>query len=373
MRSLAKLLTRLLPILFILFFACQPEEEQFMENDPDQLEIESFIADAEDLYLNPSARLLDDIEVCGDPIVLPLKYFRYYDVGKVILSNSEESLLIQFETNPGIVLEQTMLVLVLDKKNKINSKHLFDKDKIKKVMYSTHHESGATKYLYEIPRSELDDNTECVSMITIAKVKDQNSSKRRKIMYSFSRQEKTNGKSRFNHFFHEYCFQDCNDPETAPETETCEVQCNYGFGIPSVEVAKSFSFEELDITDWAWGYAHEIKHETLFRLPIKLDNSESADIIGQVTVMIDNDIAYVYFQMNDGYPMNKTSLYFSHALPESGIPCSYTYNTEYTDAEGTWIPTLTDTYVIENVSEILTKSDENNDKLYLIAYTDFCK
>jgi len=98
-------------------------------------------------------------------------------------------------------------------------------------------------------------------------------------------------------------------------------------------------------------------------------------IIGQVTVMIDNDIAYVYFQMNDGFPMKKTSIYFSSILPESGIPCSYTYNTEYTDAQGTWVPTLTDTYVIENLSEIMIQSgsDNSDKKLYITTYVDFCE
>ena len=165
MRSLAKLFTRFLPILFILFFACQPEEEQFMENDPDQLEIENFIADAEDLYLNPSARLLDDMDVCGEALELSLKYFGRYEMGKVIISNSEDALLINYETNPGIILERTMLVLVLEKKNNINGKYLFDKDKYKKVMYSMHHESGTTEFLYEIPKSELGENTECISSL----------------------------------------------------------------------------------------------------------------------------------------------------------------------------------------------------------------
>jgi hypothetical protein len=87
MSSLAKL-TRLLPILFIVLFACQPEEEQFMENDPDQLEIENFIADAEEVFLEPSARLMEDIELCGDPLELSLKHYRYNAVGKAIISNS---------------------------------------------------------------------------------------------------------------------------------------------------------------------------------------------------------------------------------------------------------------------------------------------
>jgi hypothetical protein len=96
--------------------------------------------------------------------------------------------------------------------------------------------------------------------------------------------------------------------------------------------------------------------------------------------MIDNDIAYAYYQMNDGYPMNKISIYFSHAQPISGVPCDYTFERVYTNPDGTGQATLTDTYMIENVSEIMAKSGEDNDttntdnnKLYIAAYVDFCE
>ncbi len=382
MRSLAKL-TRLLPILFIVLFACQPEEEQFMENDPDQLEIENFIADAEEVFLSPSARLMEDIELCGDPLELSLKHFRYNEVGKATISNSNDLLLINFEANDGMVLDRTILVLIMEKKNSLLGQDLFDKDKYSKVMFSFKHEANLSEYLYEIPKSLLGEDTECVSMIAIAMVREQNSDWR-KTMFSFARQEYQSDKFRFRNFFIEYCFQECStpeiEPEPEPEPEACVVQCSYGFAIPSVDIARSYSFEDLGITDWGWGYVHEIKDETLFRLPVKQDDSESAPIIGQVTVMIDNDIAYVYYQMNDGFLMNKISIYFSHAEPESGIPCNYTFERTYTNPDGTGQPTLTDTYMIENVSEILAKSGDandptnnNNKKLYLAAYVDFCE
>ena len=380
MRSLAKL-TKLLPILFIILFACQPEEEQFMENDPDQLEIENFIADAEEVFLDPSARLMEEIDLCGEPLELSLQHYKYNEVGKAIVSNSAESLLINFEANDGIVLDRTILVLILEKKNLITGKYLFDKDKYNKVMFSFRHEPNVTEHLYEIPKSLLGEDTECVSMIAIAMVKEQNSDSKR-TMFSFARQESQSDKFKFMNFFNEYCLQECSIPEIEPEPEpeACAVQCNYGFAIPSVDIAKSFSFEDLGITDWGWGYVHEIKNETLFRLPIKQDDSENAPIIGQVTVMIDNDIAYVYYQMNDGYPMNKISIYFSHAQPISGVPCDYTFERVYTNPDGTGQSTLTDTYMIENVSEIMAKSGEANDttntdnnKLYIAAYVDFCE
>jgi hypothetical protein len=106
------------------------------------------------------------------------------------------------------------------------------------------------------------------------------------------------------------------------------------------------------------------------------DDIEGAEIQGQVTVMIENDIAYVYFQMNDGYPMSKISLYFSGAKPESGVPCSYTYNTEFTDPDGTAAPTLNHMYTINDLSQLLgTKADDESklNPLWIITYVDFCE
>ena len=54
MNSTAKLF-KILPIFLFVFWSCQPEEESILDIDVDQLEIENFLIDAEEVFLDPSA------------------------------------------------------------------------------------------------------------------------------------------------------------------------------------------------------------------------------------------------------------------------------------------------------------------------------
>jgi hypothetical protein len=487
MRSLARL-TRLLPILFIIFFACQPEEEQLLEFDPEMQEVEDILANAEVRYLDFSARVADDMTQCGESKEYPLMWYLSRSVGKVVIYNTPDYLVVEFSLDPGFILKKTELGIKI--KNDINGSY-------DNYVYPVSHDDGIEKFTYKIPLTDFKAVPENLifkaeisawkepglkpGKLIKALAKDVNLEKKKYLIEYFFEQcdptsneyplmwylsrsvgkikisntpdylivefsldpgfilKKTelgiqikndnngsydnyvypvshdNGSRKFTYeiplsdfrvvqdkllfkaeisawkepglkpgklikalakdvtltqkkYLIEYFLQNYD-----PVKEECQVNCQFSFGLPSVDIAKSYSFEDLGITDWGWGYVHEIKHETLFRLPIKQDDSESAAIIGQVTVMIDNDIAYVYYQMNDGYPMNKISIYFSHAKLGSGLPCNYTYERTYTNADGTWLPTLTDTYVIENISEIMANGGDDNKLLYLAAYVDFCE
>jgi hypothetical protein len=237
-------------------------------------------------------------------------------------------------------------------------------------VYPVNHDDGTQEFTYKIPLSDF--NTLPDKLILKAEVAawKEPGLKPGKLITALAKNLNLTEQK----YLIEYYFQECD-----LVNEECPVNFQFGFGMPSVEVASSFSFNELGMEDWEWGYAHEIIDERLFRLPIKKDDDESAEILGQVTVMIDNDIAYVYFQMNDGYPMNKTGLYFSSTRPESGVPCDYTYNTEFTNPDGTWAPVLTYMYTINDLSQMLgttsTGDDDNDDQklnpFWIIAYTDF--
>ncbi len=365
--------TYLLPILLILLFACQPEEDQIMVDNTDQQEIENFISDAEEVFLDPNqmGRMAVDKEPCGEMVSIPLKVYRNKVAGNISITNSPDMLLVQFASNPEYSLYKTMLVLMIEDKRSSTKRWFYGK--YRKLILPVVHEMGTQEFIYKIPYADLElEGNECISLIAFAFLNTSENMDYRRKAFALAKPENNNHRGIFKRFFIDYCLQACAE-QKAVDDISCQIECNFGFGIPSVEIANSYSFKDLGIEDWTWGYVHEIKNETLFRLPIKKDDNESAAIIGQVTVMIQNDIAYIYFQMNDGYPMNKTSVYFSHAQPESGIPCNYTYNRTYTNTDGTWKPTLTDTYLIENVSDILSKSTNNDKALYLITYTDFCE
>ena len=494
MRSPA-ILTKLLPLLFIMFFACQPEEEQLLEFDPEMQEAEIFLENAEVKYLDFSARLSGDMTQCGESKEYPLMWYLSRSVGKVVIYNTPDYLVVEFSLDPGFVLRKTELGIKIKKANHSSYNN---------YVYPVNHDDGIGQYTYKIPLTDFKAILENLifkaeiaawkepglkpGKLIKALAKDVNlPTKNYLIDYSFTQCDPSSGehplmwylsrsvgkirisntpdhlgvefildpgfklketelsikiKNEFKGSYDNYVYPVSHDQTSQKFTYTiplsdlkgvkdkltlnaeisawkepglkqgklinaiakditletnnhlidyflqdydpakagCQINCQFGFGLPSVDIKKSFSFEDLGITDWGWGYVHEIKHETYFRLPIKQSDSENAPVIGQVTVMIENDIAYIYYQMKDGYPMNKISIYFSHAKPESGIPCNFAYERIYTNPDGTWLPTLTDTYMIENVSEIMAKSGDandpannNNKKLYLAAYVDFCE
>jgi hypothetical protein len=369
MKIPAKLI-KLLPILFILFFACHPEEEQFLENDQDMMEIENFIADAEERFIDPSARIAEDLVACGVALEAPLMYGRQYEVGNVTISNTDDLLLVNYETASGITIERTMLVIVLAKKANINVKKLFFPKQYKKLIYVVNHDYGTIDYQYSIPLSDLGLDQDFVSITAIAKIRDENSKRPYRGIYTFARQLKKNNKrGGFQEFMIEYAMQHCSETEPEPEPADCEIICTSGFGVPSVDISKSYTFAELGLTDWSWGYVHEIKNEVMFRLPIKSEDLETATIVGQITVMIEGGIAYAYFQMNDGFLMNHIRLYISPELPSSGIPCNYIFSRDYFNADGTLKTLLTDTYVISNIDDFR----DSNGRFYIIAYVDYCE
>jgi hypothetical protein len=366
MRSLAKF-TRLLPILFILLMACQPEEEKFLEVDPDIQEVENFIADAEEMFLDPSARIATDITPCGDPIEVPLKAF-HNNVGNLYIVNTEDHLVVEYATNSGYILHKTMLVVMIEKQNPGNSKWKYAKYR-KIILPVNHNKEDIDKYVYEIPYSKLDlTGNECVTIIGISKLKATNNPKNNRSIYALAKQSDNYSKSIFKRYFIEYCLQACEN-DTNPDDGSCEIDCTYGFGVPSVDVSKSFSFEELGLSDWPWGYAYEISKETLVRLPVKSTDSETAPVVGQVTLMIEDDLVYVYYKMNDNFSLSKTKLYVSADAPVSGLPCNYNYEREYRNPDGTLMSTMTDIYELGELDQI----QGTNGKFWIIAYVDFCE
>jgi len=374
MRSLAKL-TRLLPIVFVLLFACQPEEEPLMVDNTEQEDIENFIQDAENLLLDPSARIAEEIIPCNEGQIIPLRAYRHSNVGNVSVTNSEEHLMVGFESAPEYSLHKTVLVLMIENQSVDSDTWYFRR--YRKLILPVDHEHGLTSYTYEIPFDDLGlTGEECMSMIAFAYLNSGDYSRFSRKIFALAKPEKPEDSGIFSRYFIDYCMQQCIE-EKSVDDATCTVNCNYGFAIPSVDVDKSYSFADMEIEDWTWGYAHKIKDETMFRLPIKKEDSETAPIIGQMTVMISGDIAYVYFQMNDGYPMNKVSLYFNGTEPESGIPCGYTYQTDFTNPDGTWKPTLSHNYQIDDLSLLLGAKDSDDgvdvDKFWIIGYVDFCE
>lgn len=362
MNSTAKYL-KLLPIFFLLFWACQPEEESILDIDVEEQEIESFLMDAEEVFITPSvnSRISDDMNVCSIPTDFSLFINRNQEVGKVSITNSPEFLIVNYETDPGYFLKQTMLVVIVEKKPK-NSKRSFS-GKYKKYVFPITHAKSTSEYLYQIPVADLKLNNECLTIAAFARVATDEFKNQRYKKFAIAKQEQSNAR-KWKSWMLEYCFQECME-------NPCEVNCEIGFGIPSTSnIKQSLSFSELGLDNWAWGYAHEINNpqqSSLIPLPIKIGevngDPDSGIIVGNANVIIEGEKVYVSIMMNENYPLSKTSIYFSDEAPVSGIPCDYNYTKEYANADGTVNPVISELYE-------LTDSDG---KFWIIVYTDVCE
>jgi hypothetical protein len=351
MRSLAKL-TRLFPVLLIVLLGCQPnpDEKQSLEFDTDLMEAQRFIADAETRYLNAGARTYGDITSCGEAVEYPLMWYLDRSVGNIRIWNSPDFLIADITLDSGFSFLTTELAVIV--RNEMDSTE-------NTYVYPVSHEEGTQEYRYQIPLSDFDTLPESVLLIARIEAWKEPGIKEGKEIMVLAKDPTLDDKR----YLIEYFIQQCD------ALDLCVINCQFGFGFPSVDIAESYTFEEMGLTDWPWGYAHLVRDETLFRLPLKMDTTETGEIVGQVTVMIEDDIAYVYFQMNNGFQMHKSSLYLSPEIPSSGIPCNYNYIREYIDMDGNWLPTATDTYVIENMNEIRAMYGE----FFIITYVDFCE
>ena len=105
---------KILPLFFLLFWACQPEEESILNIDAEEQEIENFLMDAEEVFLTPSisGRKMEVVNPCSNSMDVPLFIMRNEVVGKVSITNGSESLFVKYQVDPGFTLEQTMLVVI---------------------------------------------------------------------------------------------------------------------------------------------------------------------------------------------------------------------------------------------------------------------
>ena len=358
MNSAAKIF-KLLPIFILLFWACQPEEESILNIDTEEQEIENFLLDAEEVYLTPSinGRIMEEINPCFNSMEVPLFIMRNEKVGKVSITNGVESLFVKYEVDPGFSLDQTMLVIIVEKEVK-KYKRSF-RSKYKKYVYPISHKSGTSEYVYEIPLKNL--KNECFTIAAFAKLN--NSTNERKYM-KFAIAKLQNESNFIKSWMLGYCLTEC------VATSTCEVKCTIGFGIPTTSnIKKSVTFSELGIDDWPWGYAHEInipQQSSLIPLPIKIGeingDPDSGIIVGNANVIIEGETIYVSIMMDENYPVSKTSIYLSDEAPVSGIPCDYNYTKEYLNADGTVNPVNSELYE-------LTDSDG---KFWIVIYADVC-
>jgi hypothetical protein len=139
-------LIRLLSIFFILLLACQTEDEPSFEMDPDLLEVQNLIVNAEERFIDPSARVSCDVTICGDSIEYPLMWYLSRDIGHIRVSNSSEYLIVDMKLDTGFFLQKTD-VIIKEKKECNTEYYIYN--------YPVVHEDSILDYTYFIPISDL--------------------------------------------------------------------------------------------------------------------------------------------------------------------------------------------------------------------------
>ncbi len=163
--NLFKTLAGSLPILLILFWSCQPqEEEEILQKDTREQEVENYLADAEERYIDPASRKGADVDPatlspCNDPSEnqYPLVAWYNKEVGHIQVSNDEEYLIAAFTLDrENLYLRHTKFVAVI-KEQKIYKKwgKKYKYTRYKKYVYPMRHEPGTMKYTYVIPLEDL--------------------------------------------------------------------------------------------------------------------------------------------------------------------------------------------------------------------------
>lgn len=139
-------LIRILPILLILLLACHTEDEQSFEVDPDLLEVQNLLANAEELFIDPSARISCDVTPCGEVLEYPLMWYLNRDIGFVTVSNSSEYLIVNIKLDSGFFLTKTDLIIKAKRESDASYYN---------INFPVVHDEGIQEYTYLIPIPDL--------------------------------------------------------------------------------------------------------------------------------------------------------------------------------------------------------------------------
>ena len=190
-------LIKILPVLFILLLACQTEDEQFFEVDPDLLEVQNLIANAEERFIDPSARVSCDSTICGEEIEYTLMWYLSRDVGYITVANSSDYLIVNMKLDPGFYLKKTDLIIKVRKESN-TAYYNYD--------YPVVHDDGIQEYTYFIPISDLESAPDHIILTVSIVAWKENQLKPGKLINVLAKDISLERKR----FLIEYYFQECD-------------------------------------------------------------------------------------------------------------------------------------------------------------------
>lgn len=205
----------IIPVFFLHLFACQMEEEMIkeeslMDKEELEMEVDSYLFDAEEVNIDPKMRISDIASCVSDPLVIPLMIWPGTPTGTFTVYNGEDYLVAEFELDPSEEwdLFHTQLLITTTETKTTPGNTIY---KTKKYVFPVHHKKGTRQYIYVIPFSDIritDENIDrCFKVAGISKLKKDNNPAAR-----FAIAEKEGFKRRsWKSWLHEYCIVDCKN------------------------------------------------------------------------------------------------------------------------------------------------------------------
>ena len=205
----------IIPVFFLQFFACQPEEDVMPDLSVMEQEVEDYLLDAEEMSIQYNQRIPDDIITCSTTsFEIPLVSWPDVRVGTFTVDNSLDYLIVNFELDPSNewYFKQTQL-LVETSEIKENSNRT--RIKAKKYVFPVRHEKGTRTFTYQIPLKDLKltrENVEkCISVTGIARL---DNGYFRLGKFAIAEDMDLGTRHYWKSWLHEYCLSDCTPPAT---------------------------------------------------------------------------------------------------------------------------------------------------------------
>jgi len=313
----------IIPVFFLHFFACQPEEEAIPDLAMIEQEVDNYLLDAEEMGVQFNQRIPDDIVTCStESYEVPLVSWPDVEVGTFSVNNDPDNLIVYFELDPGnewyFQLTQ-LLVETSELKENPNRTRI----KSKKYLFTVRHEKGTRNFMYKIPLKDLkltkDKVEKCISVAGIARL-DNGYFKRGK--FAIAEDNGLGRKHSWKSWLHEYCLADCSPVATLPVID-CATAWMDGIAY------------QYNVTDLGYYTMLASEMDNKF-FPLTVHDSATGQeiVVGEIKILFwgspgEYDL-FIEFRPLDGFDVQDANLYVGILDPLNG-PDTFKNKITFTD------------------------------------------
>ncbi len=301
----------IIPVLFLNFFACQPDEEMIQDPAVIEQEVENYLMDAEEMSIQFNQRIPGDMTTCSTlSFEVPLVSWPDVEVGTFSVNNSIDYLIVNFELDPTKewYFQQTqLLVETTELKDNPNKTRI----KSKKYVYTVCHEKGTRNFTYQIPLKDLKLTREsvekCISLTGIARL---DNGYFRWGKFAVAENMDMGKRHSWKSWLHEYCLAEC-----IPTVETVIIDCTTAW---MDGLTYQYNTSELGYYDI---FPSEMENKFVRLTVTDLASGQKIDV-GEVKILFwgspsEYDL-FIEFRPLDGYDVQDAQIYVGILDPMRG-------------------------------------------------------